>query len=85
MLKMIILKNDNIVVYFRYGQILVDEMVVKISDLQKEGKLKDGQFNFLLYLLFKKELFFKDVSIIILFLYGDGLNLVRIDYLCMVC
>lgn len=83
MLKMTILKNDNIVAYFRHGQILVGETVAKISDLQKEGKLKDGQFNFLLYLLSKKELSFKDVSIITLSLYGDGLNSVRTDYLCM--
>nr|XP_034307414.1 probable cytochrome P450 CYP44 [Crassostrea gigas] len=60
--------------FFGHGQILVDETVAKISDLQKEGKLKDGQFNFLLYLLSKKELSFKDVSIITLSLYGDGLN-----------
>lgn len=76
---MTILKYDNIVGYFRHGQILVDETVAKISDLQKEGKLNDGQFNFLLYLLSKKELSFKDVSIITLSLYGDGLNSVRTD------
>lgn len=60
--------------FFRNGQKLVDETIAKIDCLQEEGNLKDGQFNFLLYLLSKKELSFKDVSIITLSLFGDGLN-----------
>ncbi|XP_048741993.1 probable cytochrome P450 CYP44 [Ostrea edulis] len=60
--------------FFRNGQKLVDETVGRIDNLQTQGRLEDGQFNFLLYLLSKKELSFKDVSIITLSLFGDGLN-----------
>nr|XP_022296326.1 probable cytochrome P450 CYP44 [Crassostrea virginica] len=60
--------------FFRNGQKLVDETIARIDRLQKEGNLREGQYNFLLYLLSKKELSIKDVSIITLSLFGDGLN-----------
>ena len=55
----------------------MDETIARIDRLQKEGNLREGQYNFLLYLLSKKELSIKDVSIITLSLFGDGLNTVR--------
>nr|XP_022297733.1 probable cytochrome P450 CYP44 [Crassostrea virginica] len=60
--------------FFQNGQKLVDETIARIDRLQKEGNLREGQYNFLLYLLSKKELSIKDVSIITLSLFGDGLN-----------
>ncbi|KAK3103504.1 hypothetical protein FSP39_019686 [Pinctada imbricata] len=60
--------------FFGNGQKLVDETVAKIDRLQLSGQLNDDQYNFLCYLLSRKELSFKDVSIITLSLFGDGLN-----------
>ncbi|XP_062593652.1 probable cytochrome P450 CYP44 [Saccostrea cucullata] len=60
--------------FFRNGQKLVDDTVGRIDHLREEGRLGEGKYNFLLYLLSRKELSFKDVSIITLSLFGDGLN-----------
>lgn len=60
--------------FFRNGQKLVDQSIKKIQDLEKCGKLQDGDYNFLSYLISRPELSYKDVSIITLSLFGDGLN-----------
>ncbi|VDH98564.1 cytochrome P450, family 49, subfamily A [Mytilus galloprovincialis] len=60
--------------FFGNGQQLVDETIDKIKDLEKSGKLQDGDYNFLTYLISRPELSYKDVSIITLSLFGDGLN-----------
>lgn len=60
--------------FFGNGQKLVDETIEKINHLEKCGQLKDGDFNFLSYLISRPELTYKDVSIITLSLFGDGLN-----------
>lgn len=60
--------------FFGNGQKLVDETVAKISELKDKDQLKDGDYNFLTYLLSRENLSYKDVSIITLSLFGDGLN-----------
>ena len=62
---------------FRNGQKLVDATVAKISGLEKAGKLEEGQYGFLVYLMGKKEMSYKDLSIISLSLFSDGLSTVR--------
>ncbi|KAL4226163.1 hypothetical protein ACF0H5_014149 [Mactra antiquata] len=56
------------------SQSYLDETLIKIDKLSQEGKLEDGQYNFLLYLLSRKELDDKDVRIITLSLFSDGLS-----------
>lgn len=60
--------------FFLNGQKLVDNTTQKIDTLVSEGKMDDSQYNFLAYLLGRKELSYKDISIITLSLFGDGLN-----------
>lgn len=70
------IKDNKGILFFRNGQQLVDETIDKIKDLEKSGKLQDGDYNFLTYLISRPELSYKDVSIITLSLFGDGLNTV---------
>jgi len=60
--------------FFNNGQKLVDETISKIKELVEKKQLKDGQYGFLTYLLGRKELSYKDLSIITLSLFGDGLS-----------
>ncbi|ODN05629.1 putative cytochrome P450 CYP44, partial [Orchesella cincta] len=53
---------------------VVDESVQHISQLEKSGKLKEGQYSFITYLLSREELSLKDVFIITQSLFGDGLS-----------
>ena len=55
----------------------MDETVKKIEDLMNKGELPEAQYGFLTYLLGRKELSYKDLSIITLSLFGDGLSTVR--------
>ncbi|XP_046342658.2 probable cytochrome P450 CYP44 [Haliotis rufescens] len=56
------------------GLRLVEETAQEIKTLVDEGKLTENKYTFLAYLLSRKELSFKDVSIITLSLFGDGLS-----------
>ena len=57
---------------------MVNETCSKIEELGKKNELKEGQYAFLTYLLGKKEMTFKDISIITLSLFADGLSTVKI-------
>lgn len=60
--------------FFRNGQKLVDRTVTSIQKLADKNQLQEGQYSFLTYLLGRKELSFRDVSIITLSLFNDGLK-----------
>ncbi|XP_069936167.1 probable cytochrome P450 CYP44 isoform X1 [Cherax quadricarinatus] len=61
---------------FFYGVSIkfIRETMDEIKDLIKEKKLVDGQFNFLTYLMSRKELSEKDVITLTLSLFSDGLS-----------
>ena len=59
------------------GQQILDETVRRINELQTAGELKDGDYAFLTYLLGKKELSYKDLSITTLELFVDGMSSVK--------
>ncbi|XP_052267065.1 probable cytochrome P450 CYP44 isoform X2 [Dreissena polymorpha] len=52
----------------------LNEALAKISALTDANALKEGQYNFLSYLISKPELDMKDITIITLSLFGDGLS-----------
>ena len=63
--------------FFRNGQKFVDEAVGRIRELSDNGELTESnQYGFLTYLLGKPELTYKDLSIITLSLFADGLSTV---------
>lgn len=55
---------------------IVEESIQHISSLEAVGQLEEGQYSFLMYLLSREELSLKDVFIITLSLFGDGLSTV---------
>ena len=70
--------------FFRNGQKFVDEAVGRIRELSDSGELTESnQYGFLTYLLGKPELTYKDLSIITLSLFADGLSTVRY-YACSI-
>jgi hypothetical protein len=62
---------------FSKAKEIIDTTVKKIRELMDKGELKDGQYGFLTYLLSRKDLDYRDVVIISLSLFGDGLSTVR--------
>ncbi|XP_048746407.2 probable cytochrome P450 CYP44 [Ostrea edulis] len=60
--------------FFGGGQVLVDETIADIDRLRMEGKLAGDRYHFMMHLLSKRELTYKDISIIALSLFGDGLS-----------
>ena len=70
--------------YLSNAQKLVDATVEMISELDKSGQLKEGQYGFLTYLLGKKEMSYKDLSIITMSLFADGLSTVS-KCICINC
>ncbi|XP_045600891.1 probable cytochrome P450 CYP44 [Procambarus clarkii] len=61
---------------FFYGVSIkfIRDAMDEIKALMKDNKLKDGQFNFLTYLMSRKELSEKDIITITLSLFSDGLS-----------
>ncbi|XP_064088900.1 probable cytochrome P450 CYP44 isoform X1 [Macrobrachium nipponense] len=61
---------------FFYGVSIqfITETIREISNLAEEGRLEEGKFNFLSYLMSRKELSEKDVITITLSLFSDGLS-----------
>lgn len=68
--------NENIFNVFRYANRIIDESMEIVKRKVEEKSLKDGQHAFLAYLLSRQELSEKDIVIIGLSLFGDGLNTV---------
>ncbi|CAH1791274.1 unnamed protein product [Owenia fusiformis] len=60
--------------FYKFGQTLVDETVAKIKELSECGELQEGKYDFMAYLLGRKELTYKDISIVTLSLFADGLS-----------
>ncbi|XP_041347656.1 probable cytochrome P450 CYP44 [Gigantopelta aegis] len=60
--------------FFGRGQRLISECVSEIKTLSDKGQLEDGQYKFMSYLMSRPELDLKDVSIICLSLFADGLR-----------
>lgn len=63
-------------IWNRTGQGFVDECVSEINQISERGELTENKFLFMTYLLSRPELTYKDISIITLSLFGDGLNTV---------
>ena len=61
----------------RNGQKFVDETVARIQQLSNNGELNGTQYGFLTYLLSKEGLTYKDLSVITLSLFADGLSTVK--------
>ncbi len=76
--RMTLVHNVTVKLHFRNGQTLVDETIKKIKESMDKGELQEGKYGFLTYLLGKKELSYKDLSIITLSLFGDGLSTVNL-------
>ena len=68
--KRLMAKED---LFFGNGQKLVDETVSNIKRLIEKGELAEGQYGFLTYLI-NQGLSYKDLSIISLSLFADGLS-----------
>ena len=61
----------------RNGQKLVDETMSKINSLVDKGQLTPDRYHFIGYLMGRDTLSFREVSIITLSLFNDGLKTVR--------
>jgi len=59
----------------------VEETIGTISKLAGRNELTEGQYNFISYLLSRKELSRKDVVVITLSLFADGLSTVSFQRL----
>src|SRR5581483_6171112 len=59
---------------FRKATTFIEQTIQEIEDLVKSNQLDDFKYNFLSYLLSRKELSRKDVFIITFSLFGDGLS-----------
>ncbi|CAG7828568.1 unnamed protein product [Allacma fusca] len=60
--------------FYQKATSYVDETVDEINKLVEAGQLKEDQYSFLAYLLSRKDLSRKDVNIITLSLFADGLS-----------
>ena len=54
----------------------VEETIDEINEVEKKGELDESKYNFMSYLLSREELSRKDVTIITLSLFADGLSTV---------
>ena len=54
----------------------MEETIDEINEVEKKGELDESKYNFMSYLLSREELSRKDVTIITLSLFADGLSTV---------
>ncbi len=59
-----------------HGQKMVDKAVANIQKLMDSKQLQEGQYIFLKYLLGRKEMSYKDISMMSLSLFYDGIQTV---------
>ncbi|XP_053376953.1 probable cytochrome P450 CYP44 [Mercenaria mercenaria] len=59
---------------YKISERYLNEAISRISNLARNNELEEGQYNFLTYLLGRPELDNRDVTIISLSLFGDGLS-----------
>ena len=60
----------------RHGQNMVDKAVANMQKLMDSKQLQEGQYIFLKYLLGRNELSYKDISMMALSLFYDGIQTV---------